>query len=183
MKQQFQILLWIGVVGFFLTACDGGKTETANIRPEPVNIEIEMTEYQFSPGTLELSVGQETTLTLVNKGALEHELMIGRQMQMTDNKPAGYHVDMFEQAGIEPEVVQAEHTVNDEADMQENAHGNDTHGGHTGFMVNVPQGDSEATVTFTVTETMVGEWEMGCFLLEGVHYKAGMKGKLVVKSG
>jgi uncharacterized cupredoxin-like copper-binding protein len=27
---------------------------------------------------------------------------------------------------------------------------------------------------------MVGEWEMGCFEQDGVHYDAGMKGTLVV---
>jgi hypothetical protein len=35
-------------------------------------------------------------------------------------------------------------------------------------------------VTFTVTEEMVGEWEIGCFLLEGVHYDSGMVGKFIV---
>jgi uncharacterized cupredoxin-like copper-binding protein len=35
-------------------------------------------------------------------------------------------------------------------------------------------------VKFTVTKDMVGEWEMGCFAQEGVHYTAGMVGKLVV---
>jgi len=109
--------------------------------------------------------------------------MIGRQVRMVDNKPAGYQVDMFEQAGVEPVVTQAEPTDNHEAEGEENAHGSDAHEGHTGFMVKVPPEDGKATMTFTVTEDMVGEWEIGCFLLDGVHYQAGMKGKLVVKPG
>lgn len=38
----------------------------------------------------------------------------------------------------------------------------------------------QASIIFTVTEEMLGEWEMGCFEQEGVHYDAGMKGKVTV---
>jgi hypothetical protein len=31
-----------------------------------------------------------------------------------------------------------------------------------------------------LSRKMVGEWEMGCFAQAGVHYTAGMVGKLVV---
>jgi plastocyanin len=174
MRPQIHTLLLITLAALFLTACGGGK-------PEPANITIELTEYQFSPNYIELQVGQEVTLTLVNKGALEHELMIGRQVHMVDNIPAGYQIDMFEQAGMEPMVMQAEHTDDHEDDGHTHANGDEGHADHMGFMVTVPTGDEEATVTFTVTEDMVGEWEMGCFLLDGVHYQSGMKGKLVVK--
>jgi hypothetical protein len=27
---------------------------------------------------------------------------------------------------------------------------------------------------------MVGEWEIGCFSLDGVHYTSGMKGTIIV---
>jgi uncharacterized cupredoxin-like copper-binding protein len=50
---------------------------------------------------------------------------------------------------------------------------------HGGFMVVLPVG-AKATVTFTVTDDMVGEWEMGCFEQDGVHYDAGMKGAVTV---
>jgi uncharacterized cupredoxin-like copper-binding protein len=46
-------------------------------------------------------------------------------------------------------------------------------------MVVVPVGGT-AIVKFTVTEGMVGEWEMGCFEQDGVHYDAGMKGPVTV---
>ena len=52
---------------------------------------------------------------------------------------------------------------------------------HAGFMVLIPNGDEDATITFTVTEDMVGEWELGCFTDDGQHYEDGMKGTLVVK--
>jgi hypothetical protein len=47
-------------------------------------------------------------------------------------------------------------------------------------MVTVPENAGEATVTFVVTEEMVGEWEMGCFLDSGSHLQQGMTGKVVV---
>ena len=40
--------------------------------------------------------------------------------------------------------------------------------------------DDQATVSFIVTEEMLGEWEMGCFELDGVHYDSGMIGTFVV---
>ncbi len=116
-------------------------------------------------------MGQEVTIRLVNKGLLEHEIMFGRQLMSMNNRPAGYQVDMFETAGVEPQVEKPE----DEHEEEE-AHAEE----HTGFMVTVPGENHEATMRFTVTEEMVGEWEIGCFLQDGVHYDAGMKGTLVV---
>jgi plastocyanin len=48
-------------------------------------------------------------------------------------------------------------------------------------MVKVPVSDDIYTMSFTVTEDMVGEWEIGCFLLDGVHYNSGMVGTLRVE--
>ncbi len=64
-----------------------------------------------------------------------------------------------------------EHTEDDDELMDE----------HKGFMVLVPVGDQSASLSFTITEDMVGEWEMGCFLLDGVHFTSGMKGIFTVK--
>jgi hypothetical protein len=36
-------------------------------------------------------------------------------------------------------------------------------------------------IKFSVTEDMVGSWEIGCFLDDGGHYDEGMIGSLVVK--
>jgi plastocyanin len=73
--------------------------------PEPLELTIDMTEYAFEPADLEFQVGQEVTLHLTNSGALEHEIMFGRDVMMTDGRPSGYMVDMFETAGVEPEVT------------------------------------------------------------------------------
>lgn len=157
--------LTVVLISTLLVAC-------AQQAPEPVNYTIELSEYAFSPDTIEAKVGQQVTINLVNKGLLEHEIMFGREVEVTNNRPDGYHTDMFEMAGIEPEVMQDEM-----ADMGESMHGAE----HTGFMVILPKSESQATMTFTVTKDMEGEWEIGCFSQEGVHYDAGMKGKFVVK--
>jgi hypothetical protein len=54
--------------------------------------------------------------------------------------------------------------------------------GHEGVMVIMEgnQAETVATVTFMVTEDMVGDWEIGCFTDNGTHYDQGMKGTLVV---
>jgi len=136
---------------------------------EPVTIPIEMVEYSFNPNAVEVSVGQEVTLELTNNGLLPHELMIGREVKTTDNRPSGYTTDMFETAGLEP-VVEGGSTEPEEGEHE-----------HTGFMVVVEANGGKATVTFPVTEKMVGDWEMGCFEQDGVHYTAGMKGTFIVK--
>jgi plastocyanin len=50
-----------------------------------------------------------------------------------------------------------------------------------GFMVEIPPAADTTTITFTVTEDMVGEWEFACFTDDGDHYNEGMKGILVIK--
>jgi uncharacterized cupredoxin-like copper-binding protein len=90
---------------------------------------------------------------------------------MTNSRPDGYEQDMFAAADTDPMVMGGQ-----EDSMDMGGHGSD----HTGFMVIVPNGSEKATVTFTATRDMVGEWEIGCFSQDGVHYDAGMKGKFVV---
>lgn len=161
--RKYSYYLIVVCVAILLTAC-GQKT------PEPVTYTIEMTEYAFTPSTIEAQVGQQVTLNLVNKGSLEHEIMFGREVMMMDGHPNGYQHDMFEEAGVEPEVMMME-------GMEEGGHEEE---GHTGFMVLLPKAGDQATMTFTVTKDMAGEWEIGCFELEGVHYQSGMVGKFIV---
>jgi len=147
------------ITAAILVACGGAA-------PPPVSFTIDMTEYAFTPANLQLKVGQEVTLTLTNSGQLQHEIMFGRNVMMMANRPAGYQEDMFAAGGVTPEVTQD--LMPEE--MEER---------HAGFMVVVPIGGT-ATVKFRVTEGMVGEWEMGCFEQDGVHYDAGMKGPVSV---
>jgi plastocyanin len=139
---------------------------------EPVAYTIEMSEYAFSPDTIEAKVGQQVTLNFVNVGMLEHEIMFGREVGMMNNLPNGYQSDMFETANVQPHVMLQE----DMSGKGESDHGAE----HSGFMVVLAKTGNEATITFTATEEMLGEWEIGCFSQEGVHYVAGMNGKFVV---
>lgn len=166
-RSSILIPVMVLVFAILLAACGG-----AGSTPEPVTYTIEMTEYAFSPDTIEVKVGQQVTLNLVNKGQLVHEIMFGQSVMMMDNRPSGYQVDMFEKAGTEPEVTMMGDMSMEEAEHEEE--------GHSGFMVVVSENGGEASMTFTVTEEMVGEWEMGCFELQGVHYDQGMKGKFIV---
>jgi plastocyanin len=175
-------IVWItllAAIPLILAAC------SSQAPPEPLEMTIDMTEYAFTPADLEFQVGQEVTLHLTNSGALEHEIMFGREVMMTDGMPNGYMVDMFESAGVEP-VVTVEKSEDGEHEEDEHVEGDehteeDEHA-HSGFMVKVPVSHDTYTMSFTVTEDMVGEWEIGCFLLDGVHYNSGMVGALTVEN-
>jgi plastocyanin len=161
------------VVALFAAACSSSAPAPA-AQLEPVRFTVEMSEYAFSPGRIEVKVGQEVTLELVNLGQISHELMIGREVASMNNRPSGFHEDFFESANVEPMVMGVEEP---DAGHSAEGHGAD----HAGsFMVVLPETGDKASLTFQVTEDMVGEWELGCFEQDGVHYDAGMKGALVV---
>lgn len=192
MKRLTGILI-LASAALILAACSSA--------PASREITIEMSEFAYSPESIELQVGQEVTIHLVNNGAIEHELMIGREVVNEAGNPASYAHDMFEDhqpevvfSGEPAEVAEAEDHEDDHDEggthEDEQAEGEE-HGSeqeqeeastHEGFMITLPgNSEREATFTFTVTEDMVGEWEMGCFLDGGGHYSAGMVGKLIVK--
>jgi plastocyanin len=146
-------------------------------KPEPVTIQLEMSEYAFRPETIEVKVGQQVTIELVNTGLISHELMIGREVMKDGNRPVGYSQDMFTTARVEPQVSGVALLGHDH-NHADSDHSEDTH--DHDFIIILPRTNSQATLTFTVTREMLGEWEMGCFEQEGVHYDAGMKGKFIV---
>jgi uncharacterized cupredoxin-like copper-binding protein len=166
-KKQEEEVKKVYIAGLFIAlliimaACGAGSPQTASF-------DIDMAEYSYSPERLNLKVGQEVILNLSNSGQLAHEIMFGREMMKADNRPAGYTEDMFEAGGVEPEVTQdEEHETEHEEEM------------HTGFIVFL-EPDATATIKFTVTQGMLGDWEMGCFEQDGVHYDAGMIGSVSV---
>lgn len=157
--------IWLFGLTLSLVACGGAATPS----PQPVTVTVAMSEYAFNPNNLDLKVGQQVTLELVNNGQLQHEIIFGREVMTMDNRPAGYQVDMFEAGGVEPEINIVEEGQMTEEEEEE----------HAGIMVVLGIG-GRATMSFTVTEGMLGEWEMGCFEQEGVHYDAGMHGPVTV---
>jgi uncharacterized cupredoxin-like copper-binding protein len=166
--KKIALLFCLGVLVGLLAGC-------ASPTPEPVSIDLHMSEYAFTPNAIEVKVGQPVTLNLINDGQLAHEVMFGKEVNMIENRPSGYHTDMFEAAGMEPGVTMAaSEPMEGEMEMHEAE--------HTGFMVVLPKTGDQATMTFTPTEAMLGEWEMGCFEQDGVHYQAGMKGVFTVSN-
>ena len=155
---QVASILLIMLIG---TAC--GRSAS-----EPVAFDVELSEFAFSPSTLQAKVGQEVTLNLVNTGGVEHELMIGREVNLVDNRPNGFHSDLFEVGNVDPEI-------NGGTFRQGGGEGH----AHGGTMVVVQPGE-QATIRFRVTRAMLGEWELGCFSQQGTHYDARMAGEFVV---
>jgi plastocyanin len=156
----------LALIAFLITACAGSAP--ARTAPEPAIYTIEMREYSFAPNTLDLKVGQQVTINLVNNGQLAHEIMFGRGVALENSRPIGYQEDMFEAGGVGSEITGGGSEGEHEAM------------GHGGYMAFLEKTGDQASITFTVTEEMLGEWEMGCFEQEGVHYDAGMKGKVIV---
>ncbi|MEJ2601314.1 MAG: cupredoxin domain-containing protein, partial [Anaerolineales bacterium] len=74
-------MLLLIIAGVLLVSCAGATP------PPPVTITLEMSEYAYNPDTIEVKVGQQVTIEMVNNGALVHELMIGRDVVMTDGRP------------------------------------------------------------------------------------------------
>jgi uncharacterized cupredoxin-like copper-binding protein len=156
------VIITFCAVAFLTAACGGSETS------DTVSYDINMNEYNFVPERLTFRVGQEVTLNLTNSGQLQHEIMFGRNVTKMDNRPSGYEVDMFAAGGVEPEVHQVGEPEHEHEEMM-----------HEGFMLALPE-DGTGTIKFTVTEGMLGDWEMGCFEQDGVHYDAGMKGSVTV---
>jgi len=162
--RRLSILIVVVIMGATLVACGGSGAGGTR------KLTLDMTEYAFKPASLDLKVGETVTIELKNSGKLDHEVMFGRGLQKVNNRPSGYETDMFQAGSVTPTIVT-------QAEMKMPT-GQQEHG--TGVMVTLPPGDKTATITFPVTEGMVGEWEMGCFQLGGVHYDSGMKGKVIV---
>ena len=169
MKKLYLAMI-IGMGLPLLSACS-----STNATPEPLVINMTMSEFAFSPNVIEAKVGQQVTINMMNTGALQHEIMFGRNMMMNNGQPDGYKTDMFSIAGMEPSVTFAGMDGMDEGMMMGQSGMQ-----HGGYSVVMPTGDQTAQMTITVTEDMMGEWEFGCFEQDGVHYTAGMVGTMRV---
>ncbi|GBD07829.1 Auracyanin-A [Candidatus Thermoflexus japonica] len=156
LRMQLGVLL-IGLA-LLLSACATSPTRGVTA------ITVELGEFYFKPARLELPAGQTVTLQLINKGQVEHEFMVGREVEQHEHegKMEGFSQDFF--AGME-----VTYTVEKGKVEREEEHG---------FEVELEPG-GKATLTFTVPSDRKGEWEIGCFVPG--HYEAGMKGVLIVR--
>ena len=213
MKNTVRALL-ILVLGLLVTGCSSalqaGPTPTPTQNPEAPVFTIQLTEFAFTPDRIKLRVGQQVTFHVINAGATEHELMIGRNPLRAENGELGdgFEHDFFalttpkvtgdaqvmgmESGGMSmataiPGAETAMGTATPGAGM---AMGTGTPGAQmggmemeNGFMV-MFEPKQEATITFTVTKDMLGTWTMGCFETSAgkVHFDQGMVGNVIVLS-
>ncbi len=178
-----------------LAAC--GTPAAATPTPEPTLdpvapvIEIRLSEFKFNPDRIMLRVGQQVTFHVVNLGATEHELMIGRNPLRDDMGMLGdgFENDFFAMSDVQ---VEGDATVmgmpGDEMAMEQPTAEGDMGMAGDGEMANgfmaMFEPQQEATITFTVSEAMLGTWTMGCFEISQhvVHFDEGMAGILYVLS-
>ena len=127
---------------------------------------------------------------LKNSGDLDHEFMIGREVTVgMDGMATGFGHDFFE--GLMPTVdppddtpgVTVDHPeagmVMESMEIEMDMDGHDD--GHHGFMVTLGPG-ATASVTVTIPDDAVGDWEIGCFLDKGSHWSSGMHATLRVRA-
>jgi hypothetical protein len=60
-------------------------------------------------------------------------------------------------------------------------HGDHDDDGHHGFMVTLGPG-ATASVTVTIPDDAVGDWEIGCFRDKGSHWSSGMHATLRIRA-
>lgn len=78
------LLAATAAVALAVAACGGSSptptpAPTDEPSPEPVGIVLETTEYKFTPDTFTMKAGEATTITLVNKGVVEHDFTFDPQ--------------------------------------------------------------------------------------------------------
>jgi plastocyanin len=168
MKRLITLIL-LGLTALLLVACGGKASAAPNAAGD---LTIEMKDFRFVTDDIQLKVGREVTFILDNLGEKDHELMIGRNILVEGGTTVGFEHDMFEEEA--PMVMGSDGSMDDMEGM-------DMGGGeHDGFMLLVPTDSNQASMTFTVTADMIGEWEMACFQGNGSHYDDGMRGRVVV---
>lgn len=147
--------LWSGVVAVALAAAALAVPTVAHAEEA---LQLVLTEFQFEPGRLVLEAGKTYRLELVNRGTVEHEFMVGRELV---GAPAhGYRYNFFE--GMEVQVQFEGGALETEGLVE----------------IEVEPG-ATVRLVFSVPEGKRGQWEVGCFVPG--HYELGMKGVLTVR--
>ena len=187
-------------VSMLAAACgsggDGGQASGAGGDPD-AHIRVNMTEYGFGSDVIEVRAGQTVEFLLKNSGDLDHEFMIGREVTVAmDGMATGFEHDFFEglmpivdppEAGMVMESMEMDMDGDSmdmdgddgslEMDMDTDGHDD----GHHGFMVTLAPGGT-ASVTVTIPDDAVGDWEIGCFRDKGTHWSSGMHATLRITS-
>lgn len=70
--RRFLVLLFIGVSLVSLAACGGSGGSSGSI-----TLTLEGTDIKWDKSTLNATAGQDVTITMNNKGQLQHDLVVG----------------------------------------------------------------------------------------------------------
>lgn len=195
-------LLMVGLLALVVAACGGGGEAIA----DGGEVTITLDEFEFDPSEIHLTPGTTVTIQLENIGEKDHEFMVGQEVHIEDGLPHGFESDFFDTVeGLTIDPPDALETSMEGMDMGDESMsdttmgdmGSDTTMGDMGS--DTTMGDMEgegmedmgvmvvraptetATITFTVTEASIGEWEIGCFEEDGAHWDDGMKGTIIVE--
>ena len=85
MRQSVRILIATAFTGIVVAACGGGGASqppaasqpAASISPPTAaEFSVSAAEFAFDPGAIEVSAGAEATVTLTNKGTVEHDITV-----------------------------------------------------------------------------------------------------------
>lgn len=184
--KQYILLSVFAVFALILSACGGSQGATPDANGTLNIIQEDSSEgMNFSPENIVLTAGQKVRIVIENKGAKDHEFMIGRNVMYNEaGAPDGFQEDFFtaiaDQVMTEPSmgamVMFNGETING-MDMSE---GGMMDMDHMGWMLVSPTGTGQSVIEFTVPESAIGEWEMGCFEDNGAHYDDGMRGTVTV---
>ncbi len=184
------------VVSILAAACGSGGDDSgasSSVSDPDVHIRVNMTEYGFGSDVIEVEAGQTVEFLLKNSGDLDHEFMIGREVTSgVGGTATGFEHDFFDGlaptvdppgAKMDMESMDADdhdHDHDETMDMDDNDGTMDMDSGDHGFMVILKPGGT-ASVTVTIPDDAVGDWEIGCFRDKGSHWSSGMRATLRVK--
>ncbi len=148
----------LSIVGVLVAALTVGASAAAKVQ----KVTVTLTDFKFTPKTVSIQAGTPVELTLVNKGAVEHEFMVYAAPKAAPDDWDEYVMEntYFKNMGEVETVFRNQGAV----------------ASTSMFEVELEKGKS-ATVKFTPARK--GTFEIGCHV-EG-HYEAGMKGTFIVK--
>ena len=149
------------------TPISGTVTENTDV----TTMKITLAEFSFTVDgqnpndPINFVAGQTYSITFVNAGSIEHEVLAGNGdlLQRDDGTPDGYTNNFFENQEITVRFPsdETEKVIND---LEE---------------IGLEPGES-ATVTLTIPQSYAGQtFEIGCFVPG--HYEAGMKAAIVIQ--
>ncbi len=130
-------------------------------------VEVQMKEFAYVPSTVTLKTGVPAEVRLVNRGVVEHELMVYHlgHLHLAGMDPQNMHKELEARSYFRGLAVQVE----GKAKVVKRV-GKD--------LVNIILAPGERVV-LRFNPTKKGTFEMGCHIPG--HYEAGMKGRWVVR--